>query len=124
MRVVQKPMPRIGTEIEGDLLGLTDVEGLADYRSSFLPLIHTGDLEMGNCPVLSIDPENEVQTSNFALRLSLIVAQEFFQTGSINVVWRRIRRMGRLGRYKAPVTFGNEGLRVFDPGRSRKQEDT
>jgi len=113
-------MPRIGAEIEVDLLGLTAVEELGDYRFSSLTLIRTGDGEMGNCPVLAIDPEHEIQTANFALRLSLIIAQEFLQAGGVNAVWRRIQRMGRLFRYKTPVDFGDEGLRVVDPGSRRK----
>src|SRR5258708_5273462 len=113
-------MPRIAAEIEVDLLGIAEVEELADYCFSFLTIIHTGDGEMGNGPVLTINPEIEIQAANFALRLSLVIAQEFFQTGGINAVRRRIRRMGRLGRYNTPVDFGDEGLRVVDPASRRK----
>src|SRR5271154_61770 len=113
-------MPRIEAEIEVDLLALTAVEELGDYRFLVLTRIRAGDREMGNCPVLGIDPEHEIQTADFALRLSLIIAQEFFQTRGINAVWRRIRRMGRLLRYKTPVDFCDEALRVVDPGSRRK----
>ncbi len=107
-------------EIEVNLLGLTAVAELSDYRFSFLPLIRGRDGQMRNCPVLSIDPEIEIQTANFALRLSPVIAHEFFQARGINILWRRIRRMGRLNSYKAPVDFGNEGLWVVDSGRRRK----
>ena len=123
MHVIQQPTPGTSAEIEVDLLGLTAVAELSDYRFSILPLIRISDGQMGNCPVLSIDPENEIQTANFALGLSPVIAQEFFQTGGINVVWRRVRRMGRLDRDKAPVDLGNEGLRVVDSGRRREYEN-
>ena len=64
-----------------DLLRLTAVKELSDYRFSVLTLVRTGNREMANCPILSIDPEHEIQTANFALCLSPIIAQEFFQTG-------------------------------------------
>lgn len=72
-------------------LVLAAVAEFGDCRFSVLRLIRAGDGEVGNCPVLGIDPENEIQAANFALRLALVIKQEFSQTGSVNVVGRHVR---------------------------------
>ena len=69
----------------------------------------------GDLPVLSVEPENEIQTADFALRFSLVITKEFSQVGRVNVVRRRVRGTDRFGR-EAPVDFGDEGLRVVDAG--------
>src|SRR5215472_12492343 len=116
MHVVEQPTPGNDVKIEADFLGITDVLELSDHRFSFWALIPAGDGEIGNLPVLTIDPEIEIQTANFALRLSPILTKEFSQTGGVNVVGRCIRGgIGRLGCDQAPVNVADEVLRVDDP---------
>lgn len=72
MHIVQKPTPGIPAEIEVDFLGRTEVKEFGDYGLSILARIRTGDGEIRNGRILSIDPEikSRQPTSPFARFLS------------------------------------------------------
>jgi hypothetical protein len=75
----------------------------------------TRDGEAGDLPVLSIEPEDEIETADFALGFALVITQEFFEAGRVYVTGRRVRGTGGWG-HEAPVDAGDENLRVVDAG--------
>src|SRR5262252_1561000 len=88
-----------------------------------LGFVRARDGEIGNVPVLSVEPENEIHTTNVALRLAFIVTKELFQARRENVFRRCIRGRAGLGCYVTPIDFVEAVLRVLDARGGRKRKD-
>ena len=116
MYIVQYPAPAIPKEIEVDLLWFAEVKESGDYGLSIPVLCSTGDGEICNRPVLAVDPETKIHTTDFTPRSLLVIAKEPPQPGAVDVVRRCIDGVTRLGRDKLPVDRSDEVRRVVDPG--------
>jgi len=87
---VEQPTPTIAEEIEAYLLSPVDVHELGGYSFAVWPLVRACDGEIANGIILTIDPEQNLQAADPALRLASVVTEKLGQPGRVNVIRRRI----------------------------------